>query len=466
MKSEQLESAKKLFFILLGVDIAVTAVVGLNAFSTAGTLRDIQSGARTVDQSLLGSLEFWDGFSKLIFLTMVGVGLGLVKWLNSCYRFAKESLGASGFRNEGWTASGWIIPIFNLFRPYQVINEIYKAGAPSYSASDGWKKESGSGLLLTWWIFWAVIHFVGWIMTKQLLRSSLRDDISLQQGIVLTEMQAWSCVISLVVAGLWFVVANHLTQRLLDRPSRLSSSPLKNAISDTGATVSSPPTVVRSSPAMIVSNQPQLTPSGSVQQNFTVDENAIYAAIANELESGATDKGLWIRLFAECDGDENRTKVAYIKQRAEKLIALEQSRLGELQRQRSEEAARLETIRLEGLSLREQLSSSNLSAELREKLKSLSSSLSAVTFRNKVRANQLDEVEAMLKDNPLLVATIDSDDKSPLHIAVSEQYVKMCQLLLENGAATDVKNMFGATPLDFALKNRNQEIVEMISAIK
>ena len=217
---------------------------------------------------------------------------------------------------------------------------------------------------------------------------------------------------------------------------------------------------------MIVSNQPQLTPSGSVQQNFTVDENAIYAAIANELESGATDKGLWIRLFAECDGDENRTKVAYIKQRAEKLIALEQSRLGELQRQRSEEAARLETIRLEGLSLREQLSSSNLSAELREKLKSLSSSLSAVTFRNKVRANQLDEVEAMLKDNPLLVATIDSDDKSPLHIAVSEQYVKMCQLLLENGAATDVKNMFGATPLDFALKNRNQEIVEMISAIK
>jgi hypothetical protein len=339
MKSEQLESAKKLFFILLGVDIAVTAIVGLNAFSTVGTLRDIQSGARTVDQSLLGSLEFWDGFSKLIFLTMIGVGLGLVKWLNSCYRFAKESLGASGFKNESWTAAGWIIPILNLFRPYQVINEIYKAGAPSYSAPDGWKKEGSSGLLLTWWIFWAVIHFVGWIMTKQLLRSSLRDDISLQQGIVLTEMQAWSCVISLIVAGLWFVVANHLTQRLLDRPSLLSSSLPGKSV---GPTVGSAPATRQTSTYSTITTSPVSValpvqpPSGAVSagepivvtptESLVVDEDAIYAAIATELKTGATNEGLWTRLFAECDGDENRTRVAYIKQRAERLIAVERAR--------------------------------------------------------------------------------------------------------------------------------------------
>ena len=78
---------------------------------------------------------------------------------------------------------------------------------------------------------------------------------------------------------------------------------------------------------------------------LAIDEDAIYAAIANELKTGATSEGLWIRLFAECDGDENRTKVAYIKQRAESLISAERLRLDQIERERSAEADRLEQAR-------------------------------------------------------------------------------------------------------------------------
>lgn len=150
MNKEKLESAKNLFFIALGIDIAVTALVVISYFWSAGVLRDVGAGRITADQSTISAMEFWDSFSKLMLLTILGVGLGLVKWLNTCYGYAKETIGASGFKNEGWTAGGWIIPIFNLFKPYQVINEIYKAGSPTYAVPDGWKKESGSGLLLAW----------------------------------------------------------------------------------------------------------------------------------------------------------------------------------------------------------------------------------------------------------------------------------------------------------------------------
>jgi hypothetical protein len=217
MQTEPLESAKKLFVILLGIDIAFTAVVGLNAFSTIGTLMNIQSGARVADQSLLSSLAFWDWFSKLIILTTIGVGFGLVRWLDSCYRFAKDSLGATGFKNERWTAAGWIIPFFNFFKPYQIINEIHKAGAPNYTTSDGWQKERGSGLLLTWWIFWVMTHFSVAIIAKLMFRDAIRDDVTLQQAIGISEMQVWFCIVSIVIAGLWLSVANTLTQRLLSR---------------------------------------------------------------------------------------------------------------------------------------------------------------------------------------------------------------------------------------------------------
>lgn len=55
-----------------------------------------------------------------------------------------------------------------------------------------------------------------------------------------------------------------------------------------------------------------------------IDEDRIYRQIADELESGAIDKGLWTRLYAECGGDEIQTKVLYIKQRADRLFAAEQ----------------------------------------------------------------------------------------------------------------------------------------------
>jgi len=53
------------------------------------------------------------------------------------------------------------------------------------------------------------------------------------------------------------------------------------------------------------------------------DEDSLYTKVAEELESGKTDKGLWTRLIAECDGDEKIIKVQYIKKRFEKLKQLE-----------------------------------------------------------------------------------------------------------------------------------------------
>lgn len=65
----------------------------------------------------------------------------------------------------------------------------------------------------------------------------------------------------------------------------------------------------------------QLEPARqSATTEVSVDEDAIYTAIFNELENKTYDKGLWTRLFAECNGDETKTKVMYIKRRAKILV--------------------------------------------------------------------------------------------------------------------------------------------------
>jgi hypothetical protein len=96
-----------------------------------------------------------------------------------------------------------------------------------------------------------------------------------------------------------------------------------------------------------------------------VDEDAIYAAIAEELKSGNTDQGLWTRLFAKCDGDEIKTKVAYINQRAEKLLAAAREEIRSANEE-MENAAAAENAKRAAESEQERL---KLVAEERKRLK-------------------------------------------------------------------------------------------------
>ena len=341
MNKEKLESAKNLFFIALGIDIAVTALVVISDVWGTGVLKDIGAGRTTADQSTISTFEFWDSFSKLMFLTILGVGLALVKWLNTCYTYAKETIGASGFKNERWTTGGWIIPIFNLFKPYQVINEIYKAGSSTYSGPADWKKEGGSGLLLTWWIFWAVTHFIGLTVGKQMFKNAMRDDLTLQQSISAIEFHALFCVVFLIISGLWFLVAGNLTRRLLARqrvggaailqaqpiaasqsvPSR-NPSPTEPAAPPPGSTQLSArqvagTTIQAATNAVQFVNQAQ-TPTPMPLSSST--EEDFWATAMAEVEAGQRRPGVWAKAFAENDGDETKAKVSYLKVRVQQLM--------------------------------------------------------------------------------------------------------------------------------------------------
>lgn len=199
----------------------------------------------------------------------------------------------------------------------------------------------------------------------------------------------------------------------------------------------------------------------------SVDEDAIYTAIAQELETNSTDKGIWTRLFAECDGDENTTKAKYIKERANRLITAEGARLEQVWREESArlEANHFERIRLRGLELRERIQTRNFTPELTNRIHDLAISNEGIAFMNQIRYAELDAIEAMLVAEPLLVAVTKSDGTTPLHIAVTELNPKMVEFLLEKGAAPDFANAAGITPIDLANKLGQNEVAKMLSAM-
>jgi hypothetical protein len=121
--------------------------------------------------------------------------------------------GSTGFEHNEWKWMAWLTPIYNFFKPYHLLSEIYRLGGRNHSSGESWKEEGRSWWLLGWWIFWVVAHIVMGALWHRLTSS---PETLLQASSMYTASVA-AAALSIAIAGLWFPVASKLTERLVRR---------------------------------------------------------------------------------------------------------------------------------------------------------------------------------------------------------------------------------------------------------
>lgn len=198
-------------------------------------------------------------------------------------------------------------------------------------------------------------------------------------------------------------------------------------------------------PASSEQDQPPVSTSSQM------DENAIYATVAGELETDQTDKGLWTRLYVEHDGDEKKTKIAYIKQRAEKLIAIEKSRVfHETQRREEEAKARTELMK-------------NISTGAVDRVDAEKSvGGMGPAYLAACKSGKTSDVKRMITDRPMLLAVRDKEGNTGLHIAVSAGHKDIVACLVEHGIYKQARTDAGTTASDMARQFGLKEIAAIL----
>ncbi len=100
------------------------------------------------------------GFAQLALY--IAAGIAFLMWIYRAHRNL-PSLQAANLRfTPGWAVGWFFIPIMNLFRPYQVVSEIWKASNPKVDTTDGtsWKSVATSPIVGWWWAFYLISSFV------------------------------------------------------------------------------------------------------------------------------------------------------------------------------------------------------------------------------------------------------------------------------------------------------------------
>ena len=207
-----------LFFMALGLIIVVSIVstvaeIGLlQQIATGGTVSEADAGRNDSRQALLGYLYIGG---------LVVAAISFLMWLNR----ASDNLAALDVDDQrfspGWAVGWWFVPVMCLFRPHQVVKEVWQGSYPliGKAGATGWRDAPVSPLLGLWWATWLVSNWVSNITA----RLFFTGDGTVQDLIRAHWLSVVSNAISLVALALVIVLVRQISSHQVRKHADLQN---------------------------------------------------------------------------------------------------------------------------------------------------------------------------------------------------------------------------------------------------
>jgi hypothetical protein len=199
--------------------LAVTAVIeGINALLSLGQLYypyqiDLGDGeVMSVWIIFMGLFAFLQ--LPLYILTVIF----FLIWMHRSYKNL-DPLGARHLEHTpGWAVGYWFIPIFNLFRPLQVVREMWNESDPDADPELGFLSSSAGtpALLGIWWALWLLSNITGNISAR--LDMTAKDE---SNAAFSTAIYGVASIVSMFAAIAAIQVVNGITARQQERFERI-----------------------------------------------------------------------------------------------------------------------------------------------------------------------------------------------------------------------------------------------------
>jgi hypothetical protein len=203
---------------LLLVGLAVTAVLGVVAALSDWAAADLLS-RRATDEGLVSEAEFnatglrQGGVWLLQVLLWLLTGVAFIVWFHRAYRNL-AGLGARSLRfTSGWAIGAWFVPVLNLVRPKQLMDDIWRATDPVLVGQPGvaWKQQPVSKMVLAWWAAYLGANLTEAVAAN--LGQLVPDATASEQLLYTTEAFMAADLLLVPAALLAYVLVRQVTRR-------------------------------------------------------------------------------------------------------------------------------------------------------------------------------------------------------------------------------------------------------------
>ncbi|MDD5094292.1 MAG: DUF4328 domain-containing protein [Dehalococcoidia bacterium] len=154
-----------ILFAILGV---VSLILIVSTFAELGLIQKLIDGQHVSQSDLDASDDRQRLINGMLLLFYFVSAVVFLMWIHRAHRNL-PSLHARGLRfSPGWAIGWFFVPIFSLFRPYQVMSEIWRGSDPDTDPKNAtaWENSPVSPLVGWWWALFLASMIVGNVVLR------------------------------------------------------------------------------------------------------------------------------------------------------------------------------------------------------------------------------------------------------------------------------------------------------------
>ena len=127
-----------------------------------------------------------------------------IAWLHRAYKNLRP-LGIELLRyGPGWAIGAWFVPILNLFRPKQIVNDVWRGSDPKLADRVGWIDGPVPFVFAVWWAAYLADSLVGTVAGRILLDADTTEDYELSSAVYIAadSLTALAGILAIVVVDM------------------------------------------------------------------------------------------------------------------------------------------------------------------------------------------------------------------------------------------------------------------------
>ena len=178
--------------ILIYIILALEFVLLISSYFQLELLNRILTDNYTTEE--LTANDNREGILALVYmLAHILSAVMFIKWFRRAYYNLHQKTNHLSY-SEGWAAGAWFVPILNLYRPYQIMKELYNETRNLLLKNDiNVSKSFSTNLLGLWWALWIIASFIGQAIFRLPTETT-------QDFIFMTNMQMVASIIGIPLA--------------------------------------------------------------------------------------------------------------------------------------------------------------------------------------------------------------------------------------------------------------------------
>ena len=103
----------------------------------------------------------------LYLIVFIITAVFFIRWFRRGF-FNMSQIHSNMSASDGWTAGSWFIPIYSLYRPYQLMKEMFEVAQGWFNGKkeEGFKHNLELNKVSVWWTFWIISSILGQIVFR------------------------------------------------------------------------------------------------------------------------------------------------------------------------------------------------------------------------------------------------------------------------------------------------------------